>query len=118
MALPDFRKAVEVGAVAAMENAFPAGLDDVTAVIAVGVVDVARAPMMAGRVDYLHATDVQLVPDFHLVDGGETELPDERGAALRHHDALAGLQDLEAGLMEMIEVGVGDENEIDLRDIA
>ena len=118
MAFADFREAVEVGAIAAMKDAFSAGLDDVAAIIAVGVVNVARAPMMAGRVDDIHAADLQFVPDFHLVDGGKTELPNERGAALRHHDALAGLQDLEAGLVEVVEVGVGNEHEIHLRDIA
>ena len=93
MAFADFREAIEVGAIAAMEDAFPTGFDDVAAVIAMGVVDVARAPMVAGRVDYIHAADIELVPDFHLVDGRETEFPHQRGTTHRHYDTLASLQD-------------------------
>lgn len=118
MAFSDFGEAVEVGAIAAVEDAFATGLHDIAAVIAMGVVDVAGAPMVAGCVDDVHAADFQFVPDFDFVDGGEAEFFHERGAAFWHHNALAGLQDFEAGLVEVVEVGVGDEHEINFRHIA
>ena len=116
VALADFREAIEVGAVAAVEYALATGVDDVAAVVAVGVVDIARAPVMAGGMDDAHAADLQLIPDLHLVDRWETEFPDKRGAAHGDDDALAGLQDFQARLVEVVEVGVGDEHQIHLGD--
>lgn len=115
ISFPDFGKALEVGAIAAVENAFPSSLHEVTAVVAMRVVNISRAPMMTGRVDDVHAVDFQIVPDSQLMDCGEAELSDEGSAAHGDDDALAGLEDFQAGLVEVIEVGVGDEDEIDER---
>jgi hypothetical protein len=57
----------------------------------------------------------QFVPDAHLVGGGKPEPPDERTAAEWNDDALARLEDLEARLVEVVEMGVGHEHQIDFR---
>lgn len=69
MAFADFEEAFEVCAVTAMEDAFAGGFDDVAAIVPMGIVDVAGAPMMAGGVDDFQAVDFEPVPDFHFMDG-------------------------------------------------
>ena len=98
-----------------MEDALAAGAHDVAAVIAVGVMEETRAPVVGWRVDDFEQVELQLVPDPHLVGGGKSEFSNKRAAALGHDDALAGLEDLEARLVEVVEMRVGDEHQIDFR---
>ena len=113
----DFGEAVEVGAVAAVKNAFAAGFHDVATVVAMGVVDVTCAPMMTRSMDDSHAIDFHFIPNIDFVDGRETEFFDQRCTTFRDDDAIASLENFQAGFVEVIEVGVGDEYEVDLWNI-
>ncbi len=114
MAFTDLTEAVEVGAIAAMEDGFSASFDDVAAVVPVGIMDESRAPVVRRSVDNFELIEVQRVPNLHLMDGGKIEALDQRRTSARDNDALPSLQDFKAGLVEMIEMGVRDEHEIHL----
>ena len=108
-------EAAKVRAISAVKHALAAGTHDVAAVIAVRVVKETRAPMVRRRVDDLELIKLQLIPDAHLVGRGKPEFFHQRPAALRHHDPLAGLQNLETRLVQVIEVRVRHQHEINLR---
>jgi hypothetical protein len=116
-ALADFLEAVKIGGIAAMKNGPPSGLDNEAAKPAVRVVQHPRAPMMTrGQCD-LDRSMAETLPVMQLVDAAESEVVDEISDLERDDDWLI-LGDLAEGLaVEVIEMGVGDEDEIDLREI-
>lgn len=84
----NFFEAVEIGAVTAVENFAGAGGDDVTAVVAVGIVDVACAPVVARGVDDGEVSELEGIPDGHFVYGVEAEFLNEFSAAAGDDDAF------------------------------
>lgn len=111
----DFRKALEIRAVPTMKDTLAAGADDVAAVVAVGVVEKTCAPVVGRGVDDFQQVEPEFVPNPHLMGGGEAEALDQGLAAHRHHDALASLQYAQAGLVQVVEMGVGHQHQIDFR---
>ena len=73
----NFLEAVEVGAIAAVEDLALTGVDHVATVIAVGVVEVACTPVVAWGVGDVQVIEAEGVPDGHFVDGFEPEFSDE-----------------------------------------
>lgn len=111
--LSNFLKATEVGTVATVKDLTRARGNHVTAVVAVGIVKVAGTPVVARGVGDAEVFEVQGVPDGHFVHAVESEFFHERLAAVGDDDPLVRFEDLEAFFMEVVEVGVGDHDEID-----
>jgi hypothetical protein len=109
----DFLEAFEVGAVAAVEDFAGTGGNHVAAVVAVGVVEVSCAPVVTWGVGDLEVVELESIPDRHFVDGFEAESFNELAAAVGHDDTFVGFEDFEAFFMEVVEVGVGDHDEVD-----
>ena len=107
VAFTDFLEPVKIGTVATMEDTFPCRSNNVSAVITMGVVNEACAPVMGGSVDDFQFIEGERVPDFHLMDGGKSQALDEGTTTHRNHDPLACLKNFQAGFVKVIKVGVG-----------
>ncbi len=132
----DLVKAGEVGGVAGVVEGGAGGLvvveggDGVAAEVAVGVGEEARAPVLAGgqgdaEAGWLRGGQVDGVPPAEGVDGGEGDAAEEvvdaggddgggRGGA----EGLVVADDLaQGGEVEVVHVRVGDEDEVDGREV-
>src|ERR1700733_2119602 len=122
----DLAEAVEVGGVAGVVDGLACGFNDVAAVTAVGVAEDARAPVAAGGHGYLQALHGDGFPPFETMDCGEAESFDQIfDAAWNDYLGRApgkttgGADDSpKGGEVEVIHVGVGEEDEVDGREPA
>ena len=113
----DLLEAVEVRAVAGVINFAALMFEDEAAVAAVVIAQDAGAPMFAGRERDLVIAVGEAFPPVEFDDAFEAEVAGEVAHA-PGHDADFGMgQFAEAGFMEMIKVGVGEEDEVDGRKI-
>ena len=111
----NFFEAFEVGGVAAMKNRSPIGADDETAEAAMSVSEKARAPMMRRRERDTQRAELDRLPFVKLVDNVESEPMNQSPNSDRNDDGLIGCDRAQRSPIEVIEVGVSDEDEIDRR---
>jgi hypothetical protein len=100
-----------------MEHGMAVAAHDVAAIIAVRVVEVARAPMVCGGVDDLQAAVAPFVPDAHFHDLAEIEGAHELRGPARHHHPVARVDEFERAFVQVVEMGVGDEHGVDRRKV-
>ena len=114
IAFADFLEAFEVGTITAMKHAFARGTDDIAAVIAVDVMNKTGAPMIRRSMNDFELVEGQLVPNLHLVGRRKSQTLDQGATAQGDDDALAGLENSQTRLVQVIEVGMGDQDQINL----
>ncbi len=73
----NFFETLKIRAVAAVENFTNTGVDHVAAVVAMGIVEVAGTPVVAGGVGDGEVIKLQGVPDGHFIDGMKAESCDQ-----------------------------------------
>lgn len=100
-------EAVEVGGVAGVVDGVGGSLGEEAAVVAMGVVSEAGAPVMGGGVDEGKVfVELMFVPDGEFGDGVEIEFGEDVGIAFGDDDAVAGFDLAEGGFVKVVEVGV------------
>lgn len=96
-----------------MVDGSSAEVDDVAAITAVVVSDFAGTPVLGGDKSDGRTWKTQALPPVHLIDLFKTKAVDEISHARRNDDGLVGGDFAEAAAMEVIKMGMGDEDEID-----
>jgi len=110
----DFGEAVEVGAVAAVEDGAAGGIaDEEAAEAAVDIVDHAGTPVFGGGEGDFERADAGGGPVLHFDDSAEAGAADEFTDACGDDDGLALADAAEAAEVEVVEVGVADEDGVD-----
>ena len=125
-AFPDFAEAGEIGGVSGVIDGVLAGADDVASVTAVRVFEDAGSPVARGDVGDFESAFVVAVPPLEFDDLLEAEVGDEVEDVVRDDERGRGAG-LAAGLagdgpqrlaVEMVEVGVRDEDDVHGRKVA
>src|SRR3954471_24363242 len=117
VAVADFLESLEVGAVATMKNRAAIHFHDKSAEAAVKIGEKTRAPMRTRRKRHLERPQLHRLPVIELMNDIKTQVVDEVTDADRNDDRLIS-RDLGKGpTIEMIEMRVGDEDQIDRRQV-
>ena len=117
VALADFFEAIEICGVATVENGAVVDLDDKASKAAMGIVEHAGAPMMAGGERYFERAEFVMLPIVEFVDALKAEVVHEVADFKGDDDGLVGCDFPQCGPVEMIEVGVGDQDGVDGREV-
>ena len=113
----DFLEAIKVRGIAAMEDGAPAGLDNEAAEAAMGIVQHAGAPMMAWGEGDPDRAMLKALPVMQFMNAAEAEVVDEIAHLERDDDGLILGNVTESLAIEVIEMSVGDQDEVDLRQV-
>ncbi len=116
-AAADFFEAVEVGAVAGVIDAAPLVFEDESAVAAVLIAQGARAPVFAGSERDFPVVVRKTFPPVKFDDAFEAEVEREVANAPGHDADFRMRQAAQGGFVKMIEVRVGEQDEIDGREV-
>lgn len=112
-----FEKSGDVGAVAAVENGAVADFDEESAEAAVDVVEDAGTPMVGGREGDADVFVLDGFPDGEFVDDVEAEVLHEAADIFGDDDGLLVGDGAEGFFVEVVEMGVGDEDEVDVGEV-
>lgn len=116
-AFSDFGESIEIRCVAAMEDAAVANFNVESAKSAMRVVQYARAPMVAGSQADFEGANSHFFPIMELVDPVEAEVMDQVADFKGYDNGLIRCDGPQAATVKMVEVGVGDEDQIDVGQI-
>lgn len=115
--LADLLEAIEVGGVAGVVDGASAGLEQEAAVAAVAVAQDSGAPVLAGGEGDAEGAASEGLPPFEFDDAVEAEAAGEVSDAPGHDGDARREESAERWLMEVIEVGVGEQDQVCLRQI-
>ena len=108
-------EAVEIGAVAGVINPAALMFEHETAITAVVVAQDASAPMFAGGEGDAPIPVRKTFPPFQLDDPAKAEVVCQVTYAPRHYPDFGRWQAPQGGFMEMIEMGMGEQQEVNRR---
>ena len=89
-------------------------IDDISAIAPVQVGDLAGTPMLGRDKSDGGARKAKTFPPLHFVDFFEAEAVDQVAHAGGDHNRLVGGDPAEAFAVQMVEVGVGNKNQVDI----
>jgi len=112
VAFADFFESLEIGGVSTMKNRPAIQAKNETAEAAMGVSQKTRSPMMRRCERNSKRTELDRLPFIELVHDVESQAVDQAPDADRNDDGLIGGNRPQRSPIEMIEMRVGDENEI------
>lgn len=92
-------------------------IEHITAVTPVKIGHFAGAPVLGGDKSDRGTGESKALPPFHLVDLFKTQAVDQVPHAGGNDDRLVGGNLSQAFSIEMVEVGMGDENQVDIRQV-
>ena len=115
--LSDFLEAVEIGAVARVIDAPALVFQHKPAVAAMMVAQHARAPVFAGREGHLPVALAEALPPIQFDDAPEAEVVGQIADAPRHDADFRMRQPAQRGLVEMIEMRVGQQHQVNRRQV-
>lgn len=110
----DFPEAIKIGGIPGVVHDGAAKIEDITTVSPMEVGDFAGAPMFGGDKSDRGAGKPQSFPPFHLIHLLETDSVHQVADPGRHNDRLVGGDLAETPPVEVIEMGVGDEHQVDV----
>jgi len=110
----DFGEAFEVCSVAAVKDGAAFGLDDEASEAAMGIVQKACAPVVAGGERDAQGAEFVGLPVVEFVDATEPEVVHKVSHFERDDDGLVAGDFSQGAFVEMIEVGVCDEDGVDV----
>ncbi len=113
----DFPEAAEIGAVAGVIEAAALVFEDEPAVAAMVVMECSCAPMFGGGQSDAPIAVREAFPPLKFDDATKTEVGREVAHSPRHDGDLGRKEAAEGWLMKMIEMGVGQQYEIDWREV-
>ena len=116
-AVSDFFEAVKIRAISAVENGASGILDEEPAEAAVVVVENTGAPVAGGGEGDAEGTVLEGFPRFEFADLVEAEAVNEASDVLGDCDGLVAGDGAKGFPVEVVEVSVGDENQVDGRKI-
>jgi len=117
VSLADFLEPFEIGAVATMKNGAAIRLDNESAESAMEIGQETGAPMRTGCKRDLERAELHGLPIIELVNDVESKIVNEIADSDRNNDRLIGRDLRQGAAIEMIEMGVRDENEINRREM-
>ena len=110
----DFLKALEVGGVAGVVDGVATEIENVATVAPVEIGDLAGSPMLGGDKSDSGSGKAEAFPPFHLIHLLKAESVDQISHPGGNHNRLIGGDLTKTSAIEMVEMGMGDENEIDV----
>jgi len=114
----DLLESMPIGAVAGVVDSTSVVFEDEAAEPAILIVEDACAPMAAGGEGDLPSVAAKGLPPLELDDAAEAEAASELAHAPGHEAELGGGDAPQGAFMEMVEVGMGQQDQIDGRQIA
>lgn len=114
---PNFFEPIEVGGIAAVIDGTVSVSDEVASIASVRVGNFAGTPMFGGCESDLGLAEGEGFPPIHFLDPFETEIVNKVADAAWDDDGLAGGYFAQAAAVKVIEMGVGDEDEIDIWEV-
>ena len=115
--LADLLESAEISAVPGVINAPTLMLEQKAAVTAVVIAQNPRAPVLGRREGDFPALVGKAFPPLQLNDAPEAQIPGQIAHAPGHNRDFWRIQPAQGGAMEMIEVGVGEEHQINARQV-
>src|ERR1019366_1548007 len=121
----DFVEAVEIGSVTGMVKGMRAGFEDKSTVAAVHVANDASAPRARGGVSDFNRTELDRLPPIHFDNALHAEVRDQVADVAWHDDGgplaiLTGVRACDSPqrrAVEVVEMSVGNQDEVDARKI-
>jgi len=110
----DFPEAIKIRGIPGVVHDGAAKIDDIAAVSPMEVGDLAGAPMFGGDKSDRGAGKPQSFPPFHLIHLLEADSVHQVADPGRHNDRLVGGDLAETTPVEVVEMGVGDEHQVDV----
>ena len=108
----DFAKAREVAGIASVVDSSPAHIDDISAISTMVIGDFPGTPVFGGNKGDSRPRKAESFPPIHFIDFFKSKSVHEIADSVGYDNGLVGGDAAEAPSVEMIEVGVGDENQI------
>ena len=111
--LSDFAKTREVAGIAGVVDGATAHIDDISAISTMVIGNFPGAPVLGGDKSDGCPRKTESFPPLHFIDFFKSEAVYEIANSGGNDNGLVGGDSPEAPPVEMVEVGVGDENQID-----
>jgi hypothetical protein len=111
--LADLFESLKVSGVAAVKNRPSCVFDKKAAESSMAIVENSRSPMTRGGEGDLECSMFKTLPMAQLVDAIKSESMDETADVLRNRDRLIARDRAKCAAVEMIEMGVRDQNQVD-----
>lgn len=115
--LADFPETAKVGAVPRVINSPPLVFDQKTPVSAVNIAQDARTPVLGRRQGDFPACMGEAFPPLQFDNAAEAKVLGQIPHAPGNDGDLGRMQPAQGGAMEMIEVGVGEQNQVNGRQV-
>ncbi len=116
-AFSDFGEAVKPGGIAGMVEGAALPVEGEAAKAAVPVDDFSGAPVVGGSESDFHAPGFVGIPPGQFVDFFKTQIVDQVADPVGYDDGLFFRHPAQGGPVEVVEVGVGDEDEVDVWEV-
>ena len=109
----DLAKAREVTGIAGVVDGSPAHIDHISAISTMVIGDLSGAPVFGGHKGDGRPRKPEPFPPFHFINFFKSEPVHEIADSVWNNNGLVGGDSAQATPVEVVEVGVGDENQID-----